>query len=173
MFQVLSEGHNTSPLSGNARNNFISSNRTSCLFINTDGIWSQNEFIFMKKADFSMFRQIVIGIGLVFFLTTGEMAFAIATPGGAAEDIGKILPFWTVLPFMGILLSIALCPLLTPHFWHNHFGKVSAFWGLLFALPFLFVHRDTAFHSIVHIILTDILPYIASYVVMAFILQSL
>ena len=45
----------------------------------------------------------------------------------AAHAIGESLPVWTIIPFAGILLSIALCPLLTPRFWHHHFGKVSAF----------------------------------------------
>ncbi|MDH4120828.1 MAG: sodium:proton antiporter [Deltaproteobacteria bacterium] len=36
----------------------------------------------------------------------------------------------TMLPFAGILLSIALFPLLAHRFWEHHYGKVSAFWGL-------------------------------------------
>ena len=36
-----------------------------------------------------------------------------------------------VLPFAGILLSIALFPLLAPHAWENHHGKIAALWGLL------------------------------------------
>ena len=35
-------------------------------------------------------------------------------------------------PFAGILLSIALMPLLAPIFWHHHFGKVAAAWALAF-----------------------------------------
>ena len=27
-------------------------------------------------------------------------------------------------------------PQLSPHFWHQHFGKVAAAWALLFLLPF-------------------------------------
>ncbi|MCK9197812.1 MAG: sodium:proton antiporter [Syntrophales bacterium] len=79
---------------------------------------------------------------------------------GGAVPIGRILPLWTIFPFVGILLSIALCPLLTPHFWHRHFGKVSAFWALLFALPFLAVYRGVAFYEILHILLIDYIPFI-------------
>lgn len=35
------------------------------------------------------------------------------------------------LPFAGLLLSIALGPLLVPGFWHHHYGKVAAVWSLL------------------------------------------
>ncbi|MHB8770580.1 MAG: sodium:proton antiporter [Syntrophales bacterium] len=78
----------------------------------------------------------------------------------AAIDIGRLLPLWTIIPFAGILLSIALCPLLTPHFWHHHFGKASAFWALLFALPFLYVYRGVALYEILHIFLIDYIPFI-------------
>ena len=75
-------------------------------------------------------------------------------------DIGRVLPVWTVIPFAGILLSIALCPLLVPHFWHNHFGKVSALWAVLFAVPFVYVYHGTAVHEILHIYLIDYIPFI-------------
>jgi Na+/H+ antiporter NhaD/arsenite permease-like protein len=75
-------------------------------------------------------------------------------------DIGRVLPVWTVIPFAGILLSIALCPLLVPHFWHNHFGKVSALWAVIFAVPFVYVYHGTAVHEILHIYLIDYIPFI-------------
>lgn len=40
------------------------------------------------------------------------------------------------LPFAGLLLSIALMPLVAPHRWERHFGLVTAGWALLFALPY-------------------------------------
>ncbi len=75
-------------------------------------------------------------------------------------DIGAILPLWSVLPFVGILLSIALFPLFAPHFWHNHFPKVSAFWSLVLAIPFLIVYKDTALYQIAHIYIVDYIPFI-------------
>ena len=36
------------------------------------------------------------------------------------------------MPFAGILLSIAVAPVTAPSFWHQHFGKTSAFWALAF-----------------------------------------
>ena len=54
---------------------------------------------------------------------------------GAAFDGGQLSPLWGV-PFAGLLLSIALMPLLLPHFWHQHFGKVSVAWTLAFFIPF-------------------------------------
>ncbi|HEX9654898.1 MAG TPA: sodium:proton antiporter, partial [bacterium] len=74
--------------------------------------------------------------------------------------LGASLPVWSVIPFVGILLSIALFPLLAPKFWHHHFGKVSAFWAVLFALPFLFAYGGEALHEIFHIYIADYIPFI-------------
>ncbi len=74
--------------------------------------------------------------------------------------LGEILPVWWVIPFVGILLSIALFPLFAPRFWHHHFPKVSLFWALAFALPFVWLFRGAALHEISHIFLADYVPFI-------------
>ena len=78
---------------------------------------------------------------------------------GAVSPVGQ-LPLWTAIPFVGILLSIALGPLVAPHFWHHHFPKVSAFWALLFAVPFLIWNPAEAVQEILHIYLVDYIPFI-------------
>ncbi len=47
--------------------------------------------------------------------------------------LGAELPFWTILPFAGLLLSIALLPLAAPHFWESHANKAIV--AALFSLP--------------------------------------
>jgi len=74
--------------------------------------------------------------------------------------LGSMLPIWSVLPFVGILLSIALIPLVFPHFWHHHFPKVSAFWALIFAIPFIYFFGEKALHELAHIIIIDYIPFI-------------
>jgi Na+/H+ antiporter NhaD/arsenite permease-like protein len=81
-------------------------------------------------------------------------------PESATAGIGTMLPLWSVLPFAGILLSIALMPLIVPHFWHHHFPKVSVFWALVFAVPFLYFFRVVAVHEIANIIIIDYIPFI-------------
>jgi Na+/H+ antiporter NhaD/arsenite permease-like protein len=75
-------------------------------------------------------------------------------------DIGSMLPLWTVIPFAGILLSIALFPLFAPHFWHHHYPKVSLAWALAFAVPFLAVFKGAALYEIAHIYIIDYIPFI-------------
>ncbi|MGD2036295.1 MAG: sodium:proton antiporter, partial [Desulfobacterales bacterium] len=60
----------------------------------------------------------------------------------------------------GILLSIALFPLILPDFWHHHFGKISAFWAATLGIPFLIAFKGAALHEILHIILADYVPFI-------------
>ncbi len=74
--------------------------------------------------------------------------------------LGERLPLWSALPFAGILLSIALFPLLAPHFWHHHYPKVSLAWALILAVPFLLAYRGEALQSIIHIAVIDYIPFI-------------
>jgi Na+/H+ antiporter NhaD/arsenite permease-like protein len=75
-------------------------------------------------------------------------------------DLGAVLPAWSVLPFVGILLSIALFPLLAPHVWHHHYPKVALAWGLLLVVPFVWAYRGAAVHEILHTVIADYLPFI-------------
>ncbi|MBI9082231.1 MAG: sodium:proton antiporter [Desulfobacterales bacterium] len=81
-----------------------------------------------------------------------------AEPGH--DHLGEILPLWSCIPFAGMLLSIALFPLMAPGFWHHHFGKVSAAWAVALALPFWVAFRGAAVTEILHILLADYVPFI-------------
>src|SRR5579884_469562 len=60
------------------------------------------------------------------------MAMAISTPAAAVEALdGASLPWPLALPFAGMLLSIALGPLLIKEWWHIHYEKAAAFWACL------------------------------------------
>ena len=78
----------------------------------------------------------------------------------AALDGSQLAVLWGV-PFAGLLLSIALMPLLAPFFWHHHFGKVSAAWALAFLLPFAVVYGPgMAAFSFMHALLEEYIPFI-------------
>ena len=71
------------------------------------------------------------------------------------------LPLFSIIPFIGILLSIAMLPLINHHFWEKNFGKISAFWAILFALPFLFKFGFSAsFYYFTHAMLLEYIPFI-------------
>lgn len=100
-------------------------------------------------------------LAVFFVLTFSGFAFGgVAEGGGAHHDMGAELPIWSVIPFVGILLSIAVFPLVAEKFWHHHFGKISAFWALLFAVPFLVVYGGAGMHEILHTYLLEYIPFI-------------
>ena len=75
-------------------------------------------------------------------------------------DGSQLSAFWG-LPFAGLLLSIALLPLLAPGFWHHHYGKVAAAWALAFFMPFAVTYgAGLAAFSFMHALLEEYIPFI-------------
>lgn len=91
------------------------------------------------------------------------LAAAAAETGATAEphvDWGPYSVLW-VVPFAGLLLSIALMPLALPRIWHDHFGKIAAFWSLAFIVPFTVTAGvPLAAFEILHTFLLEYLPFI-------------
>ena len=95
-------------------------------------------------------------------LRAGVAALAVLPQLALAADFDgrQLAPLWGV-PFAGLLLSIALMPLLTPKFWHHHFGKVSAAWALAFLLPFAALFgAGEAGVALVHVMLAEYIPFV-------------
>lgn len=97
---------------------------------------------------------------MILFLT---IAIFLASPcsGFAAEFDGAQLGIAWSIPFVGLLLSIALCPLIVPFFWHHHFGKISAGWSSAFLVPFLYQYGfGETIHRASHTVLLEYIPFI-------------
>jgi Na+/H+ antiporter NhaD/arsenite permease-like protein len=93
-------------------------------------------------------------LAIPLLLTLPTLAFA------AEFDGAQLTAVWGI-PFAGILLSIALAPLLLPHFWHHHYGKVAAGWALAFLLPFAAVFGlSAAGVNLVHALFAEYIPFI-------------
>ncbi|HSK41976.1 MAG TPA: sodium:proton antiporter, partial [Arenibaculum sp.] len=96
-------------------------------------------------------------------LRKAAIGLLLLCPGlaAAAEFDGARLAVWWAIPFTGILLSIALMPLLAPLFWHHHYGKVTAAWSLAFLLPFAALFGvGTAFDNFMHALVAEYIPFI-------------
>lgn len=94
-------------------------------------------------------------------LFAGSAMLAIPAIANAASLDGSTLGLAWAVPFAGILLSIALCPLLAPQFWHHHFGKIAVFWALACAVPLcLFLGFGTGIDAVIHILLVDYVPFL-------------
>jgi Na+/H+ antiporter NhaD/arsenite permease-like protein len=79
----------------------------------------------------------------------------------AADVDGHRFSVPWAIPFIGILLSIALMPLFVPRFWHHHYGKVAAAWALAFLVPLAFLFGPAAAGSaFVHAMLAEYIPFV-------------
>ena len=88
------------------------------------------------------------------------LAFSPSVVLAAGADMGQLSIAWS-LPFVGILLSIALFPLLAPAVWHHHFGKVTSAWALAFMLPFTLLFGPLAMGAnLTHALLSEYVPFI-------------
>ncbi|MCC7281808.1 MAG: sodium:proton antiporter [Acetobacteraceae bacterium] len=99
-----------------------------------------------------------ICLGVVAATAVGMAGPALAADGAAVD--GRLLGLVWVVPFAGILLSIALCPLLLPQLWHHHYGKIGALWACSFLVPFALVHGGaTAWFETMHMMVLDYVPF--------------
>ena len=92
------------------------------------------------------------------------LAAATVLPGtaSAAGLDGASLSWPWVLPFAGILLTIALGPLAFPRVWHGHYGKFAFFWAALTLAPMAALFGgDVAAAALSRAILGDYVGFVA------------
>lgn len=78
------------------------------------------------------------------------VGFLVAKLAPAVYEAGHpIVPLWLVAPFALLLLSIAVMPFISTHFWHHHFPDISFFLGALVAVYYMVAYgaADATGHS--------------------------
>ncbi len=109
----------------------------------------------MTRPKFNAIAAAVCGVAALAIGSDAALAADAAHSNGA--ELGAP---WAV-PFVGLLLSIAILPLAAPHLWHHHYGKISAAWAAAFLVPFAALHGfDTALFEFLHVMLLDYIPFI-------------
>ena len=95
----------------------------------------------------------VVGIGFGLLL-------AMIAPAAAMSE-GATLPAVLSVPFAGLLLSIALLPLLTPSLWHHHYGKIAAAWSALTLVGFaISAGSGAAAGHLAETVIAEYLPFL-------------
>jgi Na+/H+ antiporter NhaD/arsenite permease-like protein len=77
-----------------------------------------------------------------------------------ANSFGELFPIYTIIPFLGMLASIAIFPLLCPRIWHHHFGKITLIWATFGVLVILYYLQVEGVYLIFHVLLEEYLPFI-------------
>ena len=96
----------------------------------------------------------------------GALALGIALLGAPATanaaEIDELMLSWPwALPFVGLLLSIAVGPLWAPKLWHTHYGKITFMWSALTITPLAALHGiPIAFVALTHTILGEYVSFI-------------
>lgn len=78
------------------------------------------------------FRIILTVLGVFLF----SSSFASEGP------ISDVNPLW-IIPFVTLLLSIAIVPLIHKHFWEKYYPHIAIFLGLITVSYYLFIAKDT------------------------------
>src|SRR5262249_29891658 len=102
---------------------------------------------------------------------TGARAIAVAAaavaivmapaPATAAVLDGASFHWPWILPFVGLLVSIATGPLLFPRIWHNHYGKIAFAWATLTLAPLAALRGiPVAAAALADVLLADYLSFI-------------
>lgn len=72
-----------------------------------------------------------------------------------------IFDVFYAVPFVGLLLSIALMPLIVPHFWHRFYGWVTDGWVVVLSGLILYKFGASFLaHTLVEVVLHHYLPFV-------------
>ena len=94
-------------------------------------------------------------------LIMGSLLALLPSFAQASELNGAALSPLLAIPFAGILLSVAIGPLVVARFWHHHYGKVIAGWTLIFLIPFTFKFGISgSVELITHAVLAEYVPFL-------------
>jgi Na+/H+ antiporter NhaD/arsenite permease-like protein len=94
-------------------------------------------------------------------LAAGPAFPAQAAEAGAGVPGAELSLLWGI-PFVGMLLSIALMPLFAGHLWHHHYGKIAAGWAALLLLPMAAAYGvEATWHELTHVVVLEYAPFIA------------
>lgn len=98
---------------------------------------------------------------LIIIMSTLLLAPPAALAAADHLSVPGTLSAWWIIPFGGMLLSIAVMPLTAHVFWEHHRGKISIFWALAFLVPCLFIYGPgVTFYEFCHSILLDYIPFL-------------
>lgn len=79
----------------------------------------------------------------------------------AARTAETTVPMWLCIPFAGLLLCVAVLPLVKAEWWEAHQPEAVAFWSILFIVPFAVrFGAGTAFEMVLECLVNDYLTFI-------------
>ena len=94
----------------------------------------------------------------LFLMANPMTALAAEQEGGASASS---VPLWMCIPFAGLLLCIAILPLVKAEWWEEHQPHAVALWSILFIIPFAMRYSaGTALETVLECLVNDYLTFI-------------
>ena len=76
-------------------------------------------------------------------------------------ELGEMLPIWSIIPFVGMLLSIAIMPMVKAEWWEKHQLAVAVFWSLVFLVPFVIAYGwEITAEELAESVVGDYIPFL-------------
>jgi Na+/H+ antiporter NhaD/arsenite permease-like protein len=105
----------------------------------------------------TIFRFLVVTAACA-FLILGIPAHGLCSD--TVLDGSQLSVVWA-LPFFGLLLSIALWPVINPQFWEAHYGKITAVWSTFLVVGLLTqVAPQILLHEVLETVFNTYLPFV-------------
>lgn len=104
-------------------------------------------------------KKLIFLIGSIMAMMAASPVVSLAAETGEAAL--SSVPMAFCIPFAGLLLCIAVLPLVKPEWWEEHQPAAVAFWSLLFVIPFAFTYgAGEAVKKVLECIVDDYLTFI-------------
>lgn len=104
-------------------------------------------------------KRFVAFCGSLMMLLLANPMTALASEHGGHAALS--VPLWMCIPFAGLLLCIAILPLVKAEWWESHQPHAVIFWSVLLLIPFaLTFGAGTALETVLECIVNDYLTFI-------------
>lgn len=104
-------------------------------------------------------KKLIIFLGTIAAMFAMNPLTSLAAEGGEAAGAAVSMAF--CIPFAGLLLCIAVFPLVKPEWWEEHQPLAVAFWSILFIVPFAVAFgAGEAFQTVLECMIDDYLTFI-------------
>lgn len=106
-------------------------------------------------------KKIISLVGTLGVLLAATPLAAFAAGTEQSQATSTAIPGWLCIPFAGLLLCIAILPLVKPEWWEKYRPAVVVFWSLAFIIPFaILAGGKTTAETVLECLLSDYLTFI-------------
>ena len=105
-------------------------------------------------------RRSLKALPYAILLTAGSSPL-VSAQEAVHQAVNMSLPLWSIIPFVALLLSVALVPLVNGLWWRKNEKWVALFWSVAFLVPFSYIYGwQEGLERFLEAVLLDFVPFI-------------